>query len=189
MKKSSKWRQPQNEDDLKMETTSKWRRPQNEDDLKMKKTSKWRWPQNEDNLKMKTTSKWRRPWKWTQHNNSRPYPARAYTTLVVFVLDKNLFSIIHARPFTWVWNTNYDNRPAQQSSPSLKLQNEGKWIISVIKIKSKTISSFCLCFFKKARNIGPSEHRYFWCLKSTYVPRVLYSELFKKSSEQRTLGT
>ena len=37
---TKKWRQPQNEEDLKMKTTSKWRRPQDEDNLK-----------NEDNLR------------------------------------------------------------------------------------------------------------------------------------------
>ena len=41
-----------------MKTTSKWRWPQNEDDIKMNKTSKWQPYQNEDNLKMIITSEW-----------------------------------------------------------------------------------------------------------------------------------
>ena len=46
----------------------------------MKTTSKMKLSE-----KMKQPQKWRRPWKWRQHNNSRPYQARAYTTLVVLV--------------------------------------------------------------------------------------------------------
>ena len=54
--------------------------------LEMKTTSKWRQPQNEDDLKWRRPKKWRRPHKWRQHDNSRPCPARAYTTLVVLVV-------------------------------------------------------------------------------------------------------
>ena len=49
MKMTSKWRQAQNEDNLKIKMTSKLRKPQ--------MTSKWRQPQNEDFLRMKTILK------------------------------------------------------------------------------------------------------------------------------------
>ena len=52
----------------------KWRWPQ-----KRRRPQKWRRPHYEHGLNMKTTSNWKKNW------FRRPYPARAYTTLVVLV--------------------------------------------------------------------------------------------------------
>ena len=46
--------------------------------------------------------------------------------------------------------------------------------------------SYVPSFSEKARNIGPSEHRPFYPLVRSYVPRVLYSAVLQKFEEFRT---
>ena len=47
--------------------------------------------------------------------------------------------------------------------------------------------SYVPSFSEKARNIGPSEHRPFYPLVRSYVPRVLYSAVLQKCEEFRTI--
>ena len=85
MKTSSKWRQSQNKNDLKIKKTS--------NDLKMKTTSKWRLPQNEDNLKKK-----KEKIKWLPQNEDKLKKKKHNIKQFFIMLPKQTFQIIPTKP-------------------------------------------------------------------------------------------